>query len=163
MAEYEELSIASEYHPAADVAAGKSSPEDSLKNNSLAIDAIFMQEVRVLEQNKVKEFKESITTYANKLLNDQKFGIVFYKAHIYSNSDVKQEDSIRIGDMQPNVEYILHFHTFAVEYLTKDKVQEIQQHYLPDLLDSEGHRIAEVTDTKLVVHEGTDHRKPVYS
>lgn len=130
--------------------------------NELANDVIYMQHFKVLDNTKKAEFKKRILAYTNRLLNDANFGIVFYKVRIFSNCHVKHEDSIRIGDTQLCVEYVVHFHTFAVECLTSDKVAEIEHKFVPHLLEDEGEKIAELTETKLIIHEDTSLRKPVY-
>ena len=142
-----------------ELAVPEAAVSESVTGNELASDTIFMQRFKVLQESKRAEFRERLVVYAKQLLNDPNFGIVFYKVDIFSNH-LNPEVSIRIGDLDPSVDYILHFHTFAVQYLTKNKVADIETKYLPSLLDD---NIAEISEKFMLVNESTDIRKPVYS
>ncbi len=135
---------------------------ETLTGNRLTIDSIYLQQFKVLDQAHKEEFKRNIETYSGKLLNDPQFGLVFYKAHVFSNSNVKVTESILAGDEDPSLQYILHFHAFDVEFLTEDKVKQIEERYLPQLLNSNGQPIAKLIETKVMIHEDTDIRKPAY-
>ena len=136
---------------------------ETVEENPLSIDVIYLQRFTLLQRNKASEFKQSVLKYVNSLLNDEKFGIVFFKARIFSNREVNPEDSLRVGDNPSEVEYLLHFHAFAEEYLTDEKVRMIKFNFLPQLLkDSNGEPLAKLTATELIIHEDTDFRSPVY-
>ena len=153
-----EMAGSSEIHPEAELRR-----RDTVKNNQLSIDIIYLQRFKLLQNSKASEFKQSVLKYVNSLLNDEQFGIVFFKARIFSNREVNPEDSLRVGDSHPGVEYVLHFHAFAEESLTDEKVRMIKLKFLPQLLnDSNGEPLAVLTATELIIHEDTDFRSPVY-
>lgn len=135
---------------------------ETLTGNRLTIDSIYLQQFKVLDPAHKEAFKRSIETYSANLLNDPQLGLVFYKAHVFSNSNVKVTDSILAGDEDPSLQYILHFHVFDVEFLTEDKVKQIEERHLPNLLSSNGQLIAKLIETKVMIHEDTDIRKPNY-
>lgn len=137
---------------------------ETLRGNELTIDAIYMQQFKILNKNNKEKFRNRLEIYSEQLLNNPKLGLVFYKVHAFSNQNVKVTDSIVAGDNDPTLQYILHFHTFAMDYLTQEKVKQIEEEYLPDLLkDKDGGQIADLIETKLMIHEETDIRKPVYN
>ena len=135
---------------------------ETVKGNTLCIDIIYMQRFILLQESKEEEFVAKLSGkdgYTHKMLNDEKFGIVFFKARVFSNKRVKH----RIGDSRQGVEYIMHFHAFAEEYLTDEKVHMIKVEFLPPLLtSSDGEPLAELLSTELNIHEDTKTRKPVY-
>ncbi len=135
---------------------------ETLTGNRLTIDSIYLQQFKVLDRAHKEEFKRNIETYSANLLNDPQLGLVFYKAHVFSNRKVKVTDSILAGDEDPSLQYILHFHAFDVEFLTEHIVKQIEERHLPQLLNSNGQPIAKLIETKVMIHEDTDIRKPAY-
>ena len=139
---------------------------ETLTGNPLSMDVVYMQRIVLLQESKGEEFKKRIIEYADKMLNDEKFGIVFFKARVFSSESVEREDSSSLrgdGDDRSGVGYVLHFHVFAEEYLTEKKMQTIKDEFLPKVLvASDGEPLAELASTELTVHEDTNFRKPVY-
>ena len=135
---------------------------ETLTGNPLALDIIYSQRFTLHKESGKKEFKENILLYADRMLNDQDFGIVFFKARVFSNTNVKRETAIRFGD-DPGKEYVLHFHAFAEDFLTDAKVQQIEEVFLPILLTgANGEQLAKLESTDLIIHKDTSLRKPVY-
>ena len=136
--------------------------QETLTGNVLATDVIYIQHFTLLDADYRAEFKERIHEYADKMLNNKKFGIVFFKAQIFSNVNVKREASISVGDV-PGKEFVVHFHAFAENFLTEDKLQMIDTDFLPLLLTGcSNKQIAKVVSTDIVTLTSSSHRKPVY-
>lgn len=141
---------------------------ETLTGNPLSMDVVYTQRIMLLQESKEEEFKKRIMDYTDKMLNDERFGVVFFKARVFSNKSVVQErgDSGSDGDDQDDqsgVGYVLHFHLFAEEYLTEKKVRMIKTDLLPKvLIASDGEPLAELASAELTVHEDTNFRKPVY-
>lgn len=136
--------------------------QETLTGNVLATDVIYIQHFSLLDADYGAEFKEKIIEYANEMLNNKKLGIVFFKARIFSNVNVKSETSVSVGDL-PGKEFVVHFHAFAEDFLTEDKLQMIDNEFLPLLLTGRSSKhIARVVSTDIVTLTSTSHRKPVY-
>ena len=136
--------------------------QETLTGNILATDVIYIQHFTLLDADYGAEFKERIIAYVDKLLNNKKIGIVFFKARIFTNVNVKRETSISVGDL-PGREFIVHFHAFAENFLTEDKLQMIDNEFLPLLLTGcSDKQIAKVVSADIVTLTNTSHRKPVY-
>ena len=136
--------------------------QETLTGNPLSVDVIYMQRFELLADSQESEFEEKVENYAKELLNDDAIGIVFFKVRIFTNKGVKNEDSIRVGDQNLKREYILHFHAFSVEYLTKTKVDKIGQKWKDTLKDGNGQELATLKETQLMIHNKTFPRKPTY-
>ena len=137
--------------------------QGTVTENVLSLDVIYLQKFELLQENANDEFRAKVEQYAKDLLNGKDVGILFYKVHIFTNRGIKSEDSIRVGDHQLKTEYILHFHAYAVEYLTKHKVDIIGQKCHANLLQgSEDQDIAKLVETQLMIHNSTIPRVPVY-
>ena len=136
---------------------------ETVTGNPLSLDVIYTQRLTLLQPTAADDFKQRILKYTDDMLNDAQFGIVFFKARIFSNKDVEREKLVRVEGTRPAVDYVLHFHAFAEDYLTDEKVDMIKSTFLPRLLnDSNDQPLAELTSTELIIHEDTKCRKPVY-
>ena len=136
--------------------------QETLTGNPLSIDVIYMQQFELKDDSDQNEFDRKIENYAKESLNNDAIGIVFFKVCVFTNKDIKDEDSIRVGDLNLKKEYTLHFHAFTVECLTKAKVDRIGQGWRDTLKDENGQDLATLKETRLMIHSNTFHRKPNY-
>lgn len=135
---------------------------ETVTDNPLAIDMIYAQRFTVLRKSDEDVFMQKLTQYAERLLSDAHIGIVFFKAEIFSNANVKQKTLRCVGDAC-KTEFAVTLHTFAEECLTESKVKIIEDQYLPSLINgSSGKPVAKLMSTDLVTHHDTMFRKPVY-
>ena len=57
---------------------------ETVTGNPLSIDVIYAQRLTLLQPSKEEEFQRRIKKYADDMLNNEQFGVVFYKAREYS-------------------------------------------------------------------------------
>lgn len=135
---------------------------ETVTGNTLAIDIIYAQRFILVDESYGEDFMKKISQYADAMLNDVRIGVVFYKAQIFTNSNVKRETSICVGNC-PDREYVASFHAFSEDCLTESKLRIIEDDFLPSLITgANGEEVAKLTSTDIVTHHDTQLRKPVY-
>ena len=137
---------------------------ESVTDNPLTRDVIYTQRFILHDEDKREDFLRNVHDYIGKMLNDEKFGIVFFKARVFSNKHINDKDALPADD-KPVVDYRLDFHTFAEENLTDTKVRTIKEEFLPRLLLSstgDSKPLAKLKSTDIITHEDTSLRKPRY-
>lgn len=135
---------------------------ETVVGNVLALDTIYIQQFTFLDDKYSPEFNKNVMSYTDRMLNDPDFGIVFFKAQIFNNSNVKKETELIIGDTT-DLQYTLHFHCFAEDCLTNEKVQRIEKDFLPRLLTgASGEPLARLDSTDFIIHRDTNLRKRQY-
>lgn len=137
--------------------------QETVKGNPLSIDVIYMQKFELLQDDlEENEFRLKVEQYAKDLLNNKDIGILFYKVQIFTNRGIKVDDSLLVGDHELKRKYILHFHVYAEDYLTKNKVDRIATMCQNFLGGNGDQQTAKLLETQLMIHKNTIPREPVY-